>query len=260
MGESRFRRTEVDCGEQPTASIRSRDAARRKTQTRSPADLGAITHTDTWASFHAAFDRLSKEEISCSLENRQDLRISATSMGEMKEWHFREGLDESFHERVLLLAIQAGAKLGTPRDSTKLNHWMYRLYLDLRARRSKLLFAPIQEDPKCVSIASVCEASAIFCARLEQEAVESSQSKPNLRKRKASAVMGPEVKLADAAKFPTMTVQEVMAILRISRASVYRYLAEGRLNRPGLNKKPGKKSKTLVLTGSVQEMLRPAEE
>jgi hypothetical protein len=51
-----------------------------------------------------------------------------------------------------------------------------------------------------------------------------------------------------------------MEVLHLSRASIYRYLNEGRLCRPGLNKKRGKRSKTLVLTTSVKNMLRPAEE
>jgi hypothetical protein len=181
-------------------------------------------------------------------------------MGEMKEWLLRTGTNESFHARLTLLVTQAGAKLGTPQGSTKLNYWLYRLYLELQGCRSKLLFAPIQENPKCVLIVSVCEASANFCARLEQEAVESSGRESSPGKRKGPSVAGPDVKLADAARFPTMTVPEVMVLLGISRASVYRYLDEGRLNRPGLNKKPGKRSKTLVLTASVQRMLQPADE
>lgn len=68
------------------------------------------------------------------------------------------------------------------------------------------------------------------------------------------------VKLEDAESFPTMTVREVMAVLTTSRASVYRYLEEGRLKRPGLNKTPGKRSKALVLTTSVLSMLEEAKD
>ncbi len=78
-------------------------------------------------------------------------------------------------------------------------------------------------------------------------------------KGQASAV-GSDVKLANPSKFPTMTVSEVMAHLGISRSSVYRYINEGRLDRPGLNKKAGKRSKTLILTRSVQKMLQEAED
>jgi hypothetical protein len=76
---------------------------------------------------------------------------------------------------------------------------------------------------------------------------------------KADAGVSPHAKLTNATKFPTMTVPEVMALLHVSRSSVYRFLNEGRLDRPGLNKRPGKKSKTLVLTSSVQRMMQPAE-
>lgn len=76
---------------------------------------------------------------------------------------------------------------------------------------------------------------------------------------KEDAGVSPHAKLTDATKFPTMTVPEVMALLHVSRSSVYRFLNEGRLDRPGLNKRPGKRSKTLVLTSSVQRMLQPEE-
>jgi hypothetical protein len=251
-------------------TIASGHAVLRQTQARHTRDwsasqpdgfsVGAVTNADTWASFRAAFESLSREESSASLDDKQDCRISATSMGEMKEWLLRTGTNENFHARLTLLVTQAGAKLGTPQGSTKLSYWLYRLYLELQGSRSKLLFAPVQENPKCVLIVSVCEASANFCARLEQQAVESSGSESSPGKRKGPSVVGPDVKLADAARFPTMTVPEVMVLLGISRASVYRYLDEGRLNRPGLNKKPGKRSKTLVLTTSVQRMLLPADE
>lgn len=251
-------------------TIASSHAALGQTQSRHTADgsanqleglsVGAVRRADSWASFYAAFESLRKEEISASLDDKQDRRISASSMGEMKEWLLKTGVNESFHARLTLLVTQAGDKLGTPQGSTKLNYWLYRLYLELQGRRSKLLFAPIQEDPKCMLIVSVCEASANFCARLEQETVESSERESGPGKRKGPSVVGPDVKLADAAKFPTMTVPDVMVLLRLSRASVYRYLDEGRLKRPGLNQKRGKRSKTLVLTTSVQEMLEPAKD
>jgi hypothetical protein len=142
--------------------------------------------------------------------------------------------------------------------STKLDQWLHRLYLELRATHSKLLFEPSGGSP-VATIIRVCEASATYCARLEREAIETAASKSNWRPAKPAEAT-PQEKLDNPAKFPTMTVPEVMALVQISRASVYRFLNEGRLNRPGLNKKPGKRSRTLVLTASVQKMLKPAED
>jgi hypothetical protein len=93
-----------------------------------------------------------------------------------------------------------------------------------------------------------------------RERSEADRLLSDLRQHKADVGPSSHEKLADAARFPTMTVKEVMALLHVSRASVYRFLNEGRLDRPGLNKKRGKRSKTLVLTSSVQRMLQPAEE
>jgi hypothetical protein len=136
------------------------------------ADLEPVTDTNTWASFHASFESLSKEETSVSLGNRQDLRITASSVGAMKEWSLSGGMNESFRARSEMLATQAAAKLGTPQGSKKLDYWLYRLYLDLEKNHSKLLFAPRGASEKAAMIVSVCEASAIFCARLEQDALE----------------------------------------------------------------------------------------
>jgi hypothetical protein len=157
-------------------AIDSGDAVARKTQARSRADLETVTDTNTWASFHARFESLSKEEASVSLSNKQDQRINASSVGEMKEWNLGGGINESFHASVEMLATHAGAKLGTtPRGSTKLNHWLCRLYLELEKNHSKLLFAPVGGTPKAAMITSVCQASANFCARLEQQTVENSE-------------------------------------------------------------------------------------
>jgi hypothetical protein len=94
----------------------------------------------------------------------------------------------------------------------------------------------------------------------DREHSEADRPPSDLRQRKADAGLSPHAKLTDATKSPTMTVPEVMALLHVSRSSVYRFLNEGRLDRPGLNKRSGKRSKTLVLTSSVQRMLQAAEE
>ncbi len=219
----------------------------------------ASKNVDSWSFFYTSFERLSREETSASLKEKSDRRISASSTGEMKEWLLRTGVNENFHARLTLLLTQAGAKLGAPEGWTKLNYWVHSLYLELQRSRSKLLFAPIQEDPKCVSIESVCDASAIFCAQLEREAVEIAKFESRQENRRAFSAISPHVKLGDAAKFPTMTTPEVMAVLQISKSSVYRYINEGRLKRPGLNQKPGKRSKTLILTASVQDLLRESD-
>lgn len=80
------------------------------------------------------------------------------------------------------------------------------------------------------------------------------------QKRQESVKVTPSEKLENPRRFPTMNVREVVAVLSVHRSSVYRFLNEGRLDRPGLNKRRGKKSKTLVLTASVQRMLEPAKD
>src|SRR5579872_1281158 len=155
----------------------------------------ASKNVDSWSFFYTSFERLSREERAASLKGKNDRRVSASSTGEMKEWVLRTGINENFHARLTLLLTQAGAKLGAPEGWMKLNYWVQRLYLELQRSRSKLLFAPIQEDPKCVSIESVCEASAIFCAQLEREAVEIAKVESRQENRREFSAVSPHVKL-----------------------------------------------------------------
>jgi Helix-turn-helix domain len=89
---------------------------------------------------------------------------------------------------------------------------------------------------------------------------EADQPPLNLRRWKMGTCgPDPAAKLRNAREYPVMTVKEVQALLRVSRSSVYRYLQEGRLQRPGLNQRPGKRSRTLICTSSVQKALETAD-
>jgi hypothetical protein len=211
-----------------------------------------------WRIFRDDFTYLTEEELRLAPNNKDDRWLRAYALFEdpsapLGDWHLSEGLNEGFQARFETVAARAGVVLGSGRRTKPQDYWLHQLFLDLKARKSKLLFAD-------GIILRVCEASATYCARLEKEAVEKSAREFGPKVRERDAKVSPISKLADAAKFPTMTVQDVMDLLHISRATIYRYLNEGRLDRPGLNKRPGKRSKTLVLTTSVQRMLQPIQE
>lgn len=67
--------------------------------------------------------------------------------------------------------------------------------------------------------------------------------------------VAPGEMLKDPLKYPTMTVEEVRQVIRMSKSSVYRLLDEGRLERASAGKEGDKKSRCLILTRSVIEFL-----
>lgn len=127
---------------------------------------------DAWRAFRAAFETLRQEESSGDIPHGQERWVLAYSQRDMTKWYVSGG-DEGLRARLEVLAARAGARLGPVQESTKLDYWLHRLYLDLKRRHSKLLFEADGGTPQ-VCITRVSEASAIFCAQLEQEAVENS--------------------------------------------------------------------------------------
>lgn len=85
-------------------------------------------------------------------------------------WMVSDGISESLHERFQTDAARAAVALGCPPNIDPVDFWLHRLLLDLRDKRSKLLFA---DDGKAGVIRRACEASLIFCLRLERSELES---------------------------------------------------------------------------------------
>jgi len=86
-------------------------------------------------------------------------------------WALSGGANENFQERFQTVAARAGVALGCLQNTDPVDFWLHRLVLDLRDNKSKLLFADSGEDGM---ILRACEASAIFCSRLERKALEAS--------------------------------------------------------------------------------------
>lgn len=62
-------------------------------------------------------------------------------------------------------------------------------------------------------------------------------------------------KLDDPRQFPTMTVKETMQALGISRATTYRWITEGRVERASLNKPSNTRKAVRIKTASVKRAL-----
>ena len=82
---------------------------------------------------------------------------------------------ERFRARFVRLATDAGIALGAPQGSKPLSFWLDSLFLDLLESKSKhLRFATNKCESGIVEYA--CKASAVFCERLETNALEGEHS------------------------------------------------------------------------------------
>jgi hypothetical protein len=84
------------------------------------------------------------------------------------------------------------------------------------------------------------------------------QNMPVEPKAKTPELTGTD-KIKKPERYPTMTLQEVLSVIPVSRSTIYRYVDEGKLLRPRLNKKAGKRAKFLILTKSVAKLLEETE-
>lgn len=172
---------------------------------------------DGWQDFHDGFVKLAEIQQQIARATRKeflqadcnfsDPEFDSTPKGPFCELpileaailEFREGPDEHLRAQLELLAARAGKKLGCPGNVSPLTFWLWNLFLHLRTTKSKHLFAPIHEgkiadNPRGDllkplagltfyragggTITNVCVASAIFCSRLEKNALESPASQP----------------------------------------------------------------------------------
>ena len=77
-------------------------------------------------------------------------------------------MNESFHERFEVEATRAGIALGSTVSGEAGDVWLHHVFSDLLEHKSKLLFAASKDGGIVVQI---CEASALYCARLEKQAL-----------------------------------------------------------------------------------------
>ena len=98
---------------------------------------------------------------------------------DVAKWETRQSPSESLKGRFDLLATHAGGALGpVPRGAMPIDYWLHRLRQFLSEKQSKWLRDFVCTDGLPVTVSEqpvidfVCEASALFCAQLEKEALE----------------------------------------------------------------------------------------
>ena len=139
-------------------------------------NIPSIERTATpnvWRSLHDMFMTLADEELTLAPQNSGDrwLRARVDYKDRTKtcgEWNLSDSIHENFRERFEVEATRAGIALGSHLTGEPLTLWLHHMFSDLLQHKSRLLLAATAEAG---TIVRVCEASAIYCARLEKQAL-----------------------------------------------------------------------------------------
>lgn len=144
---------------------------------RQTAVVSTASKASTWQGLHIQFDRLGQEELTFVRGKLKDhfLRAYAdyrtAENPEYGDWTLSEGPNEGFRARFEILATRAGVALGSTQRKQALDCWLHHVFMNLLDRKSKLLVAAAKGEGGIILRA--CEASAIYCSRLEKRALES---------------------------------------------------------------------------------------
>jgi hypothetical protein len=166
----------VEFAKQDSARVRvpSQGDSNRGVPTRGIPPLVAGTQPpDMWRNLHETFSALAEEEVRLAPHNTGDRWLRAYVDYKDRtiacgQWHLSEGVNESFHERFEVEATRAGIALRSTASAEAGDVWLHHVFLDLLERKSKLLFVASKDGGIVVR---VCEASALYCARLEKQAL-----------------------------------------------------------------------------------------
>jgi hypothetical protein len=122
----------------------------------------------SWEYFRTEFEKLSDEDDRNGVMGRRSLH----AMGDHSKFGFGVWTlgggprsPEYFHRRFELVATKAGNFLGAPRNVSGRDFWVHKLFEYLRANESRYM-------DTTGTIVNVCEASAMYCAHLQIQAME----------------------------------------------------------------------------------------
>jgi hypothetical protein len=207
---------------------------------------------DIWRNLHERFRELSEEELTLVPRNigdrwlraYVDYKHDATACG---HWHLSEGVNESFRERFEVEATRAGIAVGSEMTGEPLTIWLHHVFSDLLGHKSALLFAGTEEGG---IILRVAEASAIFSARLEKQALidgrntsatRADQSQADGAQQTAEAVQSGGAtqqqaireaaikKVKNPDKYTSLTTPEAAAYFQVQPRTIYRWTTDGDL-------------------------------
>lgn len=138
--------------------------------------VSTASKASTWRGLHIQFERLGREELTFVRSKSDDRFLHAfadyrtAENPEYGNWTLSEGPNEAFRARFETLATRAGVALGLSQRKQALDCWLHHVFMNLLERKSKLLLAAAKDEGGVILRA--CEASAIYCSRLEKQALE----------------------------------------------------------------------------------------
>jgi hypothetical protein len=126
---------------------------------------------------------------------------------------------------VYVEATRAGIALGSILKGEASDIWIHHVFSYLLEHSSKLLFAASKEGGM---ILRACEASAIYCARLEKEALIAGMSSSTLNSPQAAAVRSATEQAAGQDLTPTARANETLLegiVRKVQNPHVYTVLS-----------------------------------
>jgi hypothetical protein len=157
----------------PEAHEEERAARIETSPTQVASSVAGTPVSDMWRGFHDKFRALAEEELRLAPHNTGDRWLRAYVDYKDRtiacgQWHLSEGVNESFREGFEVEATRAGIALRSTVSGEAGDVWLHHVFLDLLEHKSKLLFAASKDGGIVVR---VCEASALYSARLEKQAL-----------------------------------------------------------------------------------------
>jgi len=155
---------------------------RLKLDDRSRMCVAACSAMNPWKRFQSEFEALRAEED--RIVQERGLRdwfhgdVIYGESGEFGSWSLAGSATESLQARFELLATEAGIALGSPAGTLPHVYWLHRLFVDLRANKSRHIRIYDTDNDIAGIIECLLEVSATYCARLNRQSLENAAMSP----------------------------------------------------------------------------------
>ena len=235
------------------------------TESAVPIPATANPEPNFWRTLHQSFKALSDEELAFLTRYPADRMLRAYGDYEDKknwgQWSLSEGISEGLRGRFEVEATRAGLGLTPISGAEPMTVWLHEVFQDLLANKSKLLFSASKEGG---IILRVCEASALYCARLEKQALletrgrtisapASTGAQPTPSSDSNTDFLSPEQaaskgqnqieqqkireavirKVQNPQSYTMLTINEVAVYFGVCSKTIHRWVGEGNLRRGG---------------------------
>jgi hypothetical protein len=237
---------------------RQEKSQERATSRLSTTLIAGTPATTMWRTLQDEFRELAEEEQRLAPHNNGDRWLRAyidykNSTSAFAECSISEGVNESFRERFLVEATRGGIALRAALKGEASDIWIHHVFSYLLEHGSKLLFAASREGG---IILRACEASAIYCARLEKEALIAGMKHADPNRSQPGAIdcatdqpagegltqtAPPKQTLLEAIvrkvenpqAYTALSISQAALYYQVRPRTIHRWIADGKLRRGG---------------------------